>query len=220
MKQFYVYIHKKPDGTPVYVGKGHGKRAYKLHGRNPYHQSVLDKYKGQIIVEVTNCESEQAAFELEKIYVKQLRDQGCRLANMTDGGEGHSGFQQSQETKDKRSNRLKQFYASDAGKSKNQELNRHRTGRKNTDATKHKMSLAAKGKQKSLSHSHNLSLSRVGKPKTGSGIGLAGVNWVESQQCWKVVVCFKRKTTFYGNFKSLLDAAACRLTLQVNKQML
>lgn len=97
MKQFYVYIHKKPDGTPVYVGKGHGKRAYKLHGRNPYHQSVLNKYKGQIIVEITNCESEQAAFELEKIYVKQLRDQGYRLANMTDGGEGVCGFKMDKE---------------------------------------------------------------------------------------------------------------------------
>lgn len=101
MKQFYVYIHKKPDGTPVYVGKGHGKRAYKLHGRNPYHQSLLDKYKGQIIIEVTNCEDEQSAFELEKIYVKQLRDQGYRLANMTDGGEGMCGFKMNPEIKER-----------------------------------------------------------------------------------------------------------------------
>ena len=100
-KQFYVYIHKKPDGTPVYVGKGHGKRAYNLHNRNPHHQAVLNKYKGQIIIEVTNCETEQAAFELEKIYIKQLRDQGYRLCNQTDGGEGVSGFKFPDEIKER-----------------------------------------------------------------------------------------------------------------------
>jgi len=101
MKQFYVYIHKKPDGTPVYVGKGHGKRAYKLNGRNPHHQSVLDKYKDQIIIEVTNCANEKAAFDLEKSYIKQLRDQGYKLCNQTDGGEGVSGFKLPDEIKER-----------------------------------------------------------------------------------------------------------------------
>lgn len=100
-KQFYVYIHKKPDGTPFYVGKGHGRRAYKFNGRNPYHQSILDKYKNQIIVEIVNCENESQAFDLEKIYVKQLREQGYRLANMTDGGEGVCGFKMNPETKER-----------------------------------------------------------------------------------------------------------------------
>jgi len=98
-KQFYVYIHKKPDGTPFYVGKGHGKRAYKFNGRNPYHQAILNKYQGKIIVEVINCTNELQAFNLEKIYVKQLREQGHRLTNMTDGGEGICGFKMDESTK-------------------------------------------------------------------------------------------------------------------------
>lgn len=101
MKQFYVYIHKKPDGTPFYVGKGHGKRAYKFYDRNPYHQSILDKYKGSVIVEIINCQNESEAFDLEKIYIKQLRDQGYRLSNQTDGGEGVSGFKLPDEIKER-----------------------------------------------------------------------------------------------------------------------
>lgn len=100
-KQFYVYIHKKPDGTPFYVGKGHGKRAYKFRERNPHHQSILDKYKGQIIVEVINCINESQAFDLEKAYIKQLREQGHKLANMTDGGEGMCGFKLDEQTKER-----------------------------------------------------------------------------------------------------------------------
>ena len=71
-----------------------------------------------------------------------------------------------------------------------------------------------------LFRSHNLSLSRVGKPKTGSGIGLAGVNWVASQQSWRVSITFKGKTKFHGYFKNLLDAAAYRLALQNKKQVI
>ena len=91
-KQFYVYIHKKPDGTPFYVGKGHGKRAYKFHNRNPHHQAILDKYAGQVIVDITNCVDEKSAFDLEVVYIKQIKEAGYRLANMTDGGEGPTGY--------------------------------------------------------------------------------------------------------------------------------
>lgn len=215
MKQFYVYIHKKPDGTPFYVGKGTGNRAYQFSKRTQWHKNIVEKYgRNNIIIEIVNCVNESQAFDLEKIYIKQLKRDGVCLVNLTDGGEGHSGFKQSQTTKDKRAEKLKQFYASDAGKETNKALNAHRIGRKNSDETKRKMSKAAKGKPKSKEHAHKFSLARAGKPKTGSGIGLAGVNWVESQKSWRVMTTFCGVTKFHGYFKNLLDAASFRIALQ------
>lgn len=185
MKQFYVYIHKKPDGTPVYVGKGHGKRAYKLNGRNPHHQSVLNKYEGQIIIEVTNCENEQAAFELEKIYINQLRDQGYRLCNQTDGGEGVCGYRFDPETIERIAaiNRTKvrsdEFKAgvsaqwkgvkrgpqSEERRLKNAQAH---TGKKQSEETKAKRSAALKGKERVLSEQHISKIREFNKTKIGN----------------------------------------------------
>ena len=214
-KQFYVYIHKKPDGTPFYVGKGTGNRAYQFSKRTQWHKNIVAKYgRHNIIVEIVNCVNESQAFDLEKIYIKQFKHSGVCLVNLTDGGEGHSGYKQTQQTKDKRAAKLKAFYATDAGQQVNQKLNAHRTGRINTKETKLKMSNVAKGKKKSKEHAENLSKARFGKPKTGYGIGLAGVNWVQSQEAWRVMVTFRGVTKFHGYFKTLLDAAAYRIALQ------
>ena len=215
MTRFYIYIHRKPDGTPFYVGKGHGKRAYKRTNRNPHHTAILAKYGDAVIIDIINAESEQHAFQLEREHIAMFRNQGYRLANQTDGGEGHLGYRKTKQEKENLSASLKAFYASEEGKKRNQELNKHRTGRKNTEETKEKMRFAALGKPKSATHCANLSTVRVGKPKTGSGIGLAGVNWVETQKCWKVVVCYRGITTFYGHYKCLLDACARRLTIEI-----
>lgn len=214
-KQFYVYIHKKPDGTPFYIGKGHGRRAYNFYCRSEWHKNIVAKYgKKNILIEIINCVNESQAFDLEKIYIKQIRDSGIKLVNLTDGGEGHSGFKQNNQTKQKRAQKLKDFYASEKGKMVNQELNKHRIGRKNTDEAKQKMRNATKGKPKSKAHIESLSKCHFGKPKKGHGIGLAGVNWVKNDKKWKVVSQFLGKSTFHGYFDNLLDAAACRIALQ------
>jgi len=105
MKQFYTYIHCKPDGTPFYVGKGHDgarKRSHHFGGRNTHHKNIVAKYgKENIGVFVFHCDSEGQAFADEIQQIAQLRREGYILVNKTNGGEGTSGYIPSEETKKK-----------------------------------------------------------------------------------------------------------------------
>ena len=93
MKPYYAYIHCRPDGTPFYVGKGTWKRANAFSGRSEYHRRNVAKHgKENIVIRPYECESEQEAFLLERMLIAGLRVTGARLCNMTDGGEGVSGF--------------------------------------------------------------------------------------------------------------------------------
>jgi hypothetical protein len=112
MLNFYAYIHCKPDGTPFYVGKGHGRRAYDLRGRSDWHKRVVAKC-GEPGVHVGKlaCSTEAAAFELEKGLIKRFRWMGVKLCNMTDGGEGTTGHTVSVEARAGISDKLKAFFA-------------------------------------------------------------------------------------------------------------
>jgi len=83
---FYTYLWLREDGTPYYVGKGHGDRAYKYHRRHgsPPKQRVV----------IYQAESEVDAFETEIAliwyYGRKDLGTGC-LRNLTNGGEGTSG---------------------------------------------------------------------------------------------------------------------------------
>lgn len=103
---FYAYIHARPGTTDhsgvFYVGKGVGRRYKALPARNRYHGFVLDKHGAEnILVGKLTCSSEENAFELERGLIKCLRRAGAVLCNMTDGGEGSSGFQMPPEAKEK-----------------------------------------------------------------------------------------------------------------------
>lgn len=91
MKEFYTYLHCKPDGTPFYVGKGSSKRSHDFRGRNSYYKNVVNKYGvDNILVFVFPCNSEKQAFSDEVQQIAQLREEGFSLCNMTDGGDGIS----------------------------------------------------------------------------------------------------------------------------------
>lgn len=58
---FYVYLYLRDDGTPYYVGKGKGRRAYNHGGRPCKKPSDISR----IIIHTENL-TEDRAFSLEK----------------------------------------------------------------------------------------------------------------------------------------------------------
>lgn len=99
---FYAYTHARPDGTAFYVGKGAGNRLRPLPARNRHHGFVLAKHGAEnILVKRYDCVDEASAFRMERRLIKMIRAAGVKLTNVTDGGEGSSGYRHTQEAKDK-----------------------------------------------------------------------------------------------------------------------
>ena len=86
--RFYIYTFLREDGTPYYVGKGQGNRAWKK-GRNlrPTDDSRIS------IIKDTLTETEAFDEEIRMITFYGRKDLGTGiLRNLTDGGEGTSGY--------------------------------------------------------------------------------------------------------------------------------
>lgn len=133
---YYVYEHWRLDRDECfYVGKGRGGRAYSMKDRNRHHQAIVAKL-GRIgsafeVRMVAVGLSEQDAFQLEKERIAFWRSSGADLTNLTNGGEGISGFRHSDETRKKLSEMNKGMPAAFKG-------------RKHSDETKFVLSEIAK----------------------------------------------------------------------------
>lgn len=100
MLAFYTYVWLRKDGTPYYIGKGHGDRAYR-HDR-PNARRPRDR--SRIVTQVWPDES--TAFEAERLLIARFgrKDNGTGiLRNLTDGGEGSSGYKQTPAANERRS---------------------------------------------------------------------------------------------------------------------
>jgi hypothetical protein len=144
-RKFYVYVHmKKTDDSVFYVGKGCGKRHKNKQGRNEYWNRIVAKYGfvSEIVQDnLTFEESNQAEINL----IKKLRDQGCQLCNLTDGGEGGLGVKKTQMEKDLISQKNKGKKRSEETKAKMQG-NKNALGAKRSAETRAKMSASKKGR--------------------------------------------------------------------------
>lgn len=102
---YYTYAYLREDGTPYYIGKGKNNRVYVKIGK----PCAIPKNKSRIIFLKQNL-MEEEAFKHEKymIAVFGRKDLGTGiLLNKSDGGEGASGCIQSEETRKKKSEKMK-----------------------------------------------------------------------------------------------------------------
>lgn len=97
---FYVYEHIRLDTHAVfYVGKGKGRRCFETRRRNPHWQRIVLKAGGFDVRVVVEGIDEELAFLAEHELISKLKAQGILLSNLTDGGEGASGYTHTQKAK-------------------------------------------------------------------------------------------------------------------------
>lgn len=171
---FYTYIHFKADTLePFYIGKGQGKRHLVKTKRNNHWNNVVRKH-GFTSEILCKWNTEHEALEHEKLLIQCFKDIGIPLVNLTDGGEGTSGWVPSESWRAKKS-------ASQKANFVNPMFNQaHADKRKNTIT----------GRTLSESHKANIGLASVGNK---SRLGFK--NTIESN--------LKRSQKLLGNKNSL-----------------
>ena len=157
---YYVYAYLREDGSPYYIGKGKGKRRF-----NKKHNVKIPKDKSLIIFLETNL-SEIGALALERRYIEWYgrKDIGTGiLRNLTDGGEGSSGYIPTLETRKK---------LSISGKNKKrsketcEKISKFRKQFKYSTASKLKISNSAKNNKKALENLKLGSKANIGKKRS------------------------------------------------------
>ncbi len=140
---YYTYAYLREDGTPYYIGKGSGRRAYVEN-----HRINLPKNKDKIIILKKEL-TEDEAFRHEKymIAVFGRKDLGTGiLRNLSDGGDGGaSGYKHTESICKFRSERMKG--------------NKIWKGRSHSNISKQKVRDARKGKKLSNNHIKKLKIS-------------------------------------------------------------
>ena len=138
-KEYYVYVHKRAtDGSIFYVGKGSGKRASSRHGRSRKWLAIASK-NGWTYHIIAKFSKEECAFSFEVAIIKSIgRDS---LANLTDGGDGVSGYDMTDEQKKHASEVTKNYW-------RNQEYRERIEGIFRSDSFREKKSAALKETQK------------------------------------------------------------------------
>ena len=168
---YYIYFYLRSRdsaigkaGTPYYVGKGKGRRAY-----HTGHSYDVPKDKNNIVFVLNNLTEEQA-FQNEIDFISwygRVDSGNGILRNLTDGGEGMSGWVPSEETKRKISKASKGELNPMFGKTRSEETKRKigeaSKGKILSEETKRKIGESNKGKTRSEETKRKISKANKGK---------------------------------------------------------
>jgi hypothetical protein len=139
-KVFYTYAYLREDGSPYYIGKGKGKRAWwRCKG-----DVCPPRDKNRVLILKSNLSEEEAyKHEIYLIFVFGRKDNGTGiLRNKTNGGDGSRGTVRTEETRRKIGNAHR-------GKTLTEEhklaVSRYRTGRKMSEEQRQKISDRLRG---------------------------------------------------------------------------
>lgn len=185
--EYYVYLHRrKSDNKIFYVGKGKGNRIRHCSGRNSRWQRTVNKHGFVTEVLFENL-TEEEAFFCEKDTILELRYFGVDLVNMTDGGEGSSGYRFSKEAKLK--------------------MSMIRKGRIKSEQECRNISKAQKGKKVSDTELERLRNSRTGKKDSISTIAKRKESILKSgtNDDRSLYVFYSDDDCFIGTRKDLSD---------------
>lgn len=154
MNDFYTYAYLREDGSPYYVGKGRGDRVLSVN--RCFKPPCLDRVA---LLRENMSEKNALDHEIEMIKAWGRKDLGTgMLRNLTDGGEGISGYKLSDETKAKMS--LAKQNISDETRAK---LRFAKLGKRLSEEHKSNMRLANLGKKLTDETKAKMSLARIGK---------------------------------------------------------
>ena len=101
---FYTYAYLRDDGRPYYIGKGKEGRAWALHG-SP-RKRWQPPLNGRILI-LKHSISEEAAHCHEIYLIHLYKSFGWLTMNFTNGGEGTSGYEYTDELREQRAEQLR-----------------------------------------------------------------------------------------------------------------
>lgn len=106
--KYYVYAYRCPETKLIrYIGKGTGTRARHFSRRYGHCKSWITSLKNKNllpeIIYLRTKLTEKRAFKLEKFLIQTCRVLGFKLTNMTNGGDGASGYKHGESAKAKMS---------------------------------------------------------------------------------------------------------------------
>lgn len=148
---YYTYAHYTADKSRLfYIGKGKSNRLHENDSRSQHWHNIVNKH-GLHVELLAKWRTEQEAFDHEKFLISCFRDLSD-ICNLTDGGEGCSGYVWTEEQKNKLKGKLP-----------------HNTGKSWSNEVKKKLSDSQKGKSRgshAKEHSEKIAKALAGKAKS------------------------------------------------------